>query len=315
MTRPSLSVVVPTHNTRELTLRCLSSLADGGVAPVDVIVVDDDSSDGTAEAVRALDPDIELLSTDTNVGFTKAANLGVARTRGDVILLLNSDTEVLEGALAALVAAFTDDPTLGIGGAELFDPNGAAQWRAGGRPTGVWLFVQASGLGATLSRLPGRRLLGAPGAGRTGAVDWVAGTAMAVRREVWESCGPFDEGFRFYCQDLDLCTRAGAAGSVVAVVNGFRVLHHHGATISRRSGASGSFHPALMWTDLLRFVKKDRGARAARRAASAIRAGARLRLIGLALRAPFATGVGSDEIRRQRRAYREGLEALSMARR
>ena len=100
-----LSVVIPTRDTRELTLGCLESLRGGGETPVDVIVIDDASSDGTAEAIRAVYPEATVVETGRNVGFSRAVNLGVKRTVGDVILVLNSDTEILEGALSALMGA------------------------------------------------------------------------------------------------------------------------------------------------------------------------------------------------------------------
>ena len=308
MAHSTLSVVIPTHDTRELTLRCLGSLGHGGVSPVDVVVVDDASSDGTAEAVRADLPEVVVVETGRNVGFSRAVNLGVEKAAGDVILVLNSDTEVGEGALAALVAAFSDDETLGIAGAELMDPDGTPQWRAGRWPTGTWLFAQASGLGSILSRIPGRRIAGSGGAAVSGAVDWVSGAAMAVRREVWVNCGPLDESFRFYCQDLDLCYSARQAGWSVAVVPSFGVLHHHGATIANAPGASGAFHPAHLWTDLVRFAAKNQGPEKARRAAKALRAGARVRLAGRAVAGIFSSDRAAWM--RDTAGYREGLEAI-----
>jgi GT2 family glycosyltransferase len=310
MSTPSLSVVIPTHDTRELTLRCLGSLTAGGVAPVEIILVDDVSSDGTADAVRAGFPDVVVLEAERNLGFSRAANLGVGRASGELILVLNSDTEVDDGALAALVGAFADDESLGIGGAELLDPDGTAQWRAGRWPSPTWLFTQASGLGSLLGRIPGRGLVGG-GAARSGSVDWVSGAAMAVRREVWRSCGPFDERYRFYCQDLDLCASARRAGWAVAVIPGFVVFHHQGATIGASPGASGSFHPAHLWTDLVRFTAKIEGAAAAERAAAALRAGGRVRLAGRAV----AALVASDRAAwaRDSDGFREGVKALSAA--
>jgi len=304
-----LSVVIPTRDTLELTERCLVSLREGGETPVDVIVVDDASSDGTASAIRADHPEVTVVETGRNLGFSRAVNLGVERTSGDVVLVLNSDTEVLKGALAALAGAFADDRTLGIGGAELQDPDGTPQWRAGRWPTTSWLLAQASGLGSITSRLPGRHRVGSSGATTSGAVDWVSGAAMAVRREVWESRGPFDAGYRFYCQDLDLCASAQRAGWSVAVIPGFRVLHHHGATISELDGASDSFHPAHLWSDLIRFTDKHEGPGAARRAAAALKAGARLRLAGRAVAGVFSQDREMWE--RESKAFREGLAAIS----
>jgi len=304
-----LSVVIPTRDTRELTLGCLESLRGGGETPVDVIVIDDASSDGTAEAIRAVYPEATVVETGRNVGFSRAVNLGVKRTVGDVILVLNSDTEILEGALSALMGAFADDWALGIGGAELLDPDGSPQWRAGRWPSTLWLLTQSSGLGSMANRLPGRHRVGSSGATRTGAVDWVSGAAMAVRREVWETSGPFDVDYRFYCQDLDLCASAQKSGWSVAVVPGFGVLHHHGATISEAEGASGTFHPAHLWADLVRFTEKHQGSEAARRAALALGTGARLRLAGRAVAGVFSSD--RDAWERETEAFRRGLEAIT----
>ncbi len=308
MVLPSISVVIPTHDTRELTLRCLGSLGYGGAPLADVIVVDDASSDGTADAVSARHPGVIVVATEGNIGFSRAVNLGAERATGDLLLVLNSDTEVGEGVLADLAEVFSDDTSLGIGGAELIDPDGAPQWRAGQWPTLRWLFAQASGFGPILGRLPGRGIVNTGGAGETGTVDWVTGAAMAIRREVWESCGPFDIGYRFYCQDLDLCYTARRAGWSVAVIPGFKVLHHHGATISVVPGASGVFHPAHLWTDLVRFTEKREGARGAARAAAVLRAGARLRLAGRAVAGVLSPD--RDAWKRDSEGYREGLRAL-----
>lgn len=309
MAYPTLSVVIPTHDTRELTLRCLGSLGYGGVPLIEVIVVDDASSDGTAEAVTTRHPGVIVVATDGNVGFSRAVNLGAERATGDLLLVLNSDTEIGEEVLPDVVTAFAENERLGIGGAALIDPDGTPQWRAGRWPTTKWLFVQASGAGSIVGRLPswGREETG--GAGETGPVDWVTGAAMAIRREVWEGCGPFDIDYRFYCQDLDLCYTARQAGWSVEVIPEFKVLHHHGASISVAPGASGVFHPAHLWTDLVRFTNKHDGAGAAVRAAAALRTGARLRLAARAVGGVFSPDRAAWE--RDSEGYREGLKALS----
>lgn len=304
---PSLSVVIPTHNTRGLTLRCLQSLGGGGAQPVDVVVVDDASDDGTAEAIQAAHPSATIVETASNLGFSAAVNIGVQRTTGDLIVVLNSDTEVREGGFGALCGAFADDPNLGIAGASLINPDGSPQWSAGPWPDQLWLFAQASGIGSLTSRLrggPKRR----PTSSESIKVDWVSGAAIAVRRQVWDDCGPFDEGYRFYCQDLDLCWAAAKAGRRVAVIGGFVVLHHRGASIGTAGGAADGVQPAMLWSDLYRFIDKTRGSDAARRARAALMAGARLRVAG--------RGIASLLVRdragwRQRTAaYRDGLDAL-----
>jgi N-acetylglucosaminyl-diphospho-decaprenol L-rhamnosyltransferase len=315
--RPPLSVIVPTHDTRELTLACLAALARQDLPGIEIILVDDASSDGTSEAVAGLHPAVRVLRPDRPAGFTHAANLGLEAARGEVLLLLNSDTEVDPGGLAALRAAFAADPGLGVAGGTLRYPDGRPQWSGGPAPSLAWLFGLASGLPALLGRLPFYRRLRPP-AGIGGSVDWVTGAALGLRRVALASLGPtgesvpLDEGFRFYGQDLDLCLRLAAAGWGVAVVPGFRVMHHHGATIGRRSGDSQGRrqHPGLLWTDLLYWAGKHRGASWAARAARAIRAGALLRLAGRSFAGPFQPPPGRAAFAAESAALRQALEAI-----
>ncbi len=310
---PRLSVVIPTCDTRELTLRCLESVV-AGAPGCQVIVVDDGSGDGTAAAIARARPAVEVLVNERREGFSRAANRGLAAAAGELLLLLNSDTEITDGSLSALESAFARDSQLGVAGAELRFPGGAPQWGAGLEPTPGWLFAQASGLPALLGRLPGYRRLRPPGRGPEARVDWVSGAAMAMRRSVWEAAGPLDERYRFYCQDLDLCLAARDLGWRVAVVAGFVVVHHHGATISAGGGSAAPYHPELMWTDLVRFADKRRGPAAARRATAALRAGARLRLLGRALAAPLVARARRGQWQRDTAAFAAGLQALQRLR-
>ena len=306
---PPLSIVIPTHGTRELTLRCLDSLASGAPA-LEVIVVDDASADGTVEAIARRHPGVTVLVNERRAGFTRSANRGLAAAAGALLLLLNSDTEVAGESLAALQSAFAEDPQLGIAGADLRFPDGAPQWSAGLEPTQRWLLAQASGLPSLLGRLPGYRRLRPVGRGPGARVDWVSGAAMAMRRAVWEAAGPLDERYRFYCQDLDLCLAARELGWRVAVVPGFVVIHHHGATISAGGGSATPYHPELMWTDLVRFAGKRGGPAAAHRAAAALRAGARLRLLGRGLAAPLIGRGRRKRWQQDTAAFAAGLRAL-----
>ncbi len=334
---PSLSVVVPTRDTRELTLACLAALgrelpeidAPETAGPrraspepdhpetsrpvslrdVELILVDDASHDGTAAAARARHPRLAVLRTPEPVGFTRAANLGLEAARGDVVLLLNSDTEVAPGALAALAAAFAADPRLGAAGAALVYPDGSPQWSGGAAPTLLWLFGLASGLPALLGRLPFYRRLRAPGR-PPGRVEWVTGAALALRRAALAEVGRFDERFRFYAQDLDLCLRLGEAGWRVALLPGARVMHHHGATIGRAGASAGPAHPELLWTDLLRWAEKHRGAAYATKARRALLAGAALRLRGRSLATAFIARSKREAFRRQTAAYAGARRAL-----
>jgi hypothetical protein len=340
---PALSVVVPSRNTRELTLACLAALAAAAaarpeLAALEVVLVDDAGDDGIGAAVAARHPDVRLLRLDQQAGFTRAANRGLQAAAGGVLLLLNSDAEVGgDGSgLVALLARFAAEPRLGVAGAALRYPDGTPQWSGGGEPKAAWLFALASGLPELLGRAPLYRRWRPASGRRTTAVAWVTGAAMAIRRDVWEQVGPLDEGFGFYAQDLDFCLRARQAGWTVAVVPEFEVIHHHGATIQgeggrrrgRRAGAgatgdpcedagrrrgsdAGAVHPELLWTDLLRWAAKRGGAPAARRAARALLAGGRLRLLGRRLAAPLVPAAERARFREDSEAFGRAVSAVA----
>lgn len=275
-----LSIVIPTHNTKKLVLGCLESLeasASAGWA-LEIIVVDDASTDGSAEAILGRFPDIRVLSHDRAQGFSKAANAGLKAAKGSRFLLLNSDTRLPSLSLEALEREFEEHGVPQIIGAQLLNPDGSPQWSGGDFPSGLWLFALTSGLGALRSRLmrPDRRNSGE--AGRV--VDWVSGAAMAFDRRVWEQVGPLDESFSFYGQDLDFCRRARKAGIETILLPDFRVVHEHGGTVQRRGSAVGTVDPGLLWIDLLRYVELHHSPEVFRRFRRLMRLGAKMRLAG-----------------------------------
>ena len=309
-----LSVIIPTHETRELTLRCLATLRLCDPQPHEVIVVDNASTDDTAQAVLRKYPSHTVARLAENEGYSAATNHGVARASGDLLLLLNSDTEVEAAGLGAVFQAFRRDPQLGIVGAALRNLDSTPQWSGGRRPNWLWFFAVASGIPTLLGRLRAWRRLHSPSGSGGGAVDWVAGTAMVIRRTVWEKVGPFDLGYRFYCQDIDLCVSAADAGWRIAILPDFKVLHHLGGTISGEGGAVAQFHPELLWTDLLRFADKCNGPAAARSAFLALRLGGGLRLFGRRLVAPIIPKNDKAQWRATNSAYIAALHALNRAR-
>jgi N-acetylglucosaminyl-diphospho-decaprenol L-rhamnosyltransferase len=226
----------------------------------EVIVADDGSSDGTSELLGREVPEVTVVRLESNRGFAPAVNRGASTACGRIILLLNSDALVEEGALAAIVAAFDADPTLGVAGARLVNEDGTAQWSGGRTPTLPWMIGVVSGAGR-FARFFRRRHRQEclchidPAACRKHGhsflcdVDWVSGAAMAIRRKVWEAAGPLDERFRFYCQDIELCLRARKAGWRVAVVENARVVHAIGGTVAGNGALRHD--PERLWPDLL----------------------------------------------------------------
>ncbi len=314
MTNPTfaatpLSVVIPTLDTRDLVLEALDSVVRECPPETEIIVVDDGSSDGTTDAVLQRRPETIVLRSERPHGFSAAANRGLDRARGDLLLLLNSDAALTPDCIPPLFDAFETDPSLGIAGAALRFPDGRPQWSGGRFPTLCWLFALTSGAGSLAPSLPLYRRMKPPGT--TGAaVDWVTGAAMAIRREAWDELRPLDEGYRFYGQDLDLCRRATDTGWAVALVPEFSVVHRHGATISRKPGTTDGADPRALWSDLLRWVERHEGRQRARRARRVMLTGARLRIAAIRLAGLTASAPRRRELKERRDLYSQAAQSL-----
>jgi GT2 family glycosyltransferase len=223
--QPLVVGVVLTWNGREDTLRCLEALESSSYPRLDLLVVDNGSSDGTVEAVRVAHPNAEVVHSDVNLGFAGGNNLGIERALAngaDHVLILNNDTECERDAVAELVRVATLLPRAGaLCSKVLFvDPPGVI-WYAGAsfdprrgynrRHTG---YLQPDG----------------PGYRATVETDRACGAAMLVPRPALEEVGVFDEALFLYAEDTDWSLRAHAAGYRLYVVGSSVVRHHVSAS-------------------------------------------------------------------------------------
>jgi GT2 family glycosyltransferase len=276
---PALSVVIVTHDTREVTLDCLASLAEHAAGlPHETFVVDNASSDGTAEAVAGRFPDVELIARRDNGGFSVANNDALRRARGRHTLLLNSDTIVQPGALEAMVEFLDAHPETGLVGCRLVDAEGRTDASAGGLPgfrmqiaswTGVRRLVPAGVVRRALSVGPLRRLVEALVGGyfvpaTSGSepreVAFLSGACVLVRREVWDQIGWMDERFFLYLEDADLCRRAADAGWRLHYLPGPTIVHLGGRSFAARS-RGGTHHVSRERArSLVRYFTKHGGA-------------------------------------------------------
>lgn len=308
MTAPSLSIVIPTFNTAAMTLECcraaLAALPHGG----EVIVVDDASSDDTCDLLRANVPEVRVLRLERNQRFAGAANAGVAASRGEIVLLLNSDARLERGAPAAFLAAFAREPRLGVAGAQLLNADGTLQWSGGPVPGLLWLTVMVSGVARFLPRRRRDR-------GARSHVAWVSGAAMAFRRAVWNDAGPLEKRYRFYAQDLAFCMHAHTLGWDVRIVDEARVVHDGGSTVRQWRGVAELPHdPALLWPDLLQWGRSQHGAVWAGAARLLMIAAVLPRIAARRLRELFLRGDARQRARSATRAYRAALQQLLVER-
>jgi GT2 family glycosyltransferase len=309
-TKLRVSVVIPTHKARERTLRCLAALWLCNPQADEVIVVDDGSDDNTAHSVLRKYPRHIVVRLPSKRGFAAAANHGLSRASGDVLLLLDNDTEVDPSAIGAILHAFQADDHLGVAGAALRRPGGGHQWSGGRLPGSLWCFALASGLPSVLERIRVWRWLRSHSILRRRHVDWVSGAAIAVRRSLWEEIGPFDLEYRLRGQYVDLCVSASDAGWGIEIIPGFTAVYPASGTTSA-DGTTSSSPEELMWTDLLRFAGKRNGYGAARQSERALRWGGHLRLIGRRMATPLVPQEHRDEWQAATAAYANALRTIA----
>jgi N-acetylglucosaminyl-diphospho-decaprenol L-rhamnosyltransferase len=305
-----VTAAIVSFNTRELLLRCLRSIAreiDPG--SLEVWVVDNSSTDGSAEAARSLAPGVRVLEPGRNLGFGPAVNLVASQTDSEWLLAANADVALEPGALEALLAA-GEDPIVGCVAPRLILPDGSTQHSVYPFPT--LRFTAAFNLG--LQRLSPRVrerlcLEGDWDPARARAVPWAIGACVLLRRRAFEEAGGFDDRQWLYAEDLDLGWRLHDRGWVTRYEPSARVLHESGAATRN---AFGEWRATTFMAATYAVLARRRGrARAALTAVLNV-AGAGVRLAWMAplgFVVPRWQGQAADT-RRWLRAHLAGLRSL-----
>ena len=240
MTAPVLSIIIVNYNGGRLLEACLASLAaHPATCATEIILVDNASVDGSRQWVAAERPDVRLVALDSNLGLTRGFNRGVAIATGSILLSLDSDTEVTDGALDAMLACLDAEPGAGASGATLIYPDGTAQKTARRFPSPLaGLFGRRSALTRLFPNNPfSRRYLMADFADLAVPfdVDTLSTACMAVRRRVIEEVGAYDEAFFVYWSDTDWCHRIKAAGWRILSLPGAVVVHNENLKARHRA--------------------------------------------------------------------------------
>jgi len=223
-----ISILIVSFNTRDVLRECLLSVyREIGSLRVQVIVVDNASSDGSPEMVELEFPEVELIRSAINLGFGRANNLGIESARGRYVVLLNSDAFLTEGSLRRSLVHMNNNPRTGLGGCRFIGRDGSWQPSARMFPTVLGDLIVLSGLAA---RFPRSRFFGR--ADRTWAdvmepaeVDWVPGAYSIIRSDVLAVTGLFDPRFFLYYEEIDLCMRIKEKGYLVCYWPDIVVVH------------------------------------------------------------------------------------------
>jgi GT2 family glycosyltransferase len=225
-----VSILLVNWNTRDMTLECLASIYQQTTRiSFEVIVVDNGSTDGSAEAIAAAFPQVTLLAESTNHGFAGATNMQARLARGEKLLLLNTDTVVLDHAIDALAEFAREQPRARIWGGRTLFGDGSLNPTSCWRKMSLWS-VLARTLGLT-ALAPGSGLFnprGYPGWARDSErhVDIVTGCLLMIDRQMWHSLDGFDPRFFMYGEEADLCLRAAAMGAAPMITPAATIIHY-----------------------------------------------------------------------------------------
>jgi GT2 family glycosyltransferase len=241
---PRVSVVIVSFRSRAALEPCLASLeAEARAVPLEIVVVDNASGDGTPAWIAARHPSVRVIDNRENRGFTRGVNQGVAASRAPALLLLNPDCELEPGALPSWLEALEARPRAAAVAPLLLDASGGIA-RSCGRFPDLWtLACDHLGLASAFPR--SRGFGGYKYGGREVAsldrVDWASGAALLVRRAAWDAVGPLDEGLFMYMEEVDWCRRAARQGWEVRLAPEVRVVHV-GQQSSRQAPAESYRH-------------------------------------------------------------------------
>jgi GT2 family glycosyltransferase len=221
-----LSIVIVSWNVRDLLNLCLRSL---GGSSLEIIVVDNGSTDGSIDLVRSQFPHVRLIANTENLGFPAANNQGIQVASGRYILLLNPDTEVVRDALSTMVAYCDEHQDVGMVGPQLLNSDRSVQSSRRRFPTLATAFFESTWLQPYAPRRVLERYYVLDQTDeQVQDVDWVYGAAMLARREAIQQVGLMDEGYFMYSEELDWCRRFWEAGWRVVYVPAAQIIHHGG---------------------------------------------------------------------------------------
>ena len=269
--RASLSIVIVSHNAAGDLRNCLASLAAAPPSlPHDIIVVDNRSADGSVALARRMLPGGQVIALDENLGFAAANNVGIRATRGELLLLLNSDTIVPPKAIDRLCARLADHPDAAVAGPRLVDAAGRAELSFGPmlsplvelrRKTAAALY--ARGVGPVARWIDRTTRL-------EQFVDWVSGACLLVLRKDAEAVGLLDERFFMYTEDVDFCAAIRRQGRRILFAPAAEITHLRGRSAAAAPAATNrayrrsqlafyeKHHPR--WAPVLRLYLRLKGA-------------------------------------------------------
>lgn len=251
-----LGVIVVNYRTAGLTIRSVASILEQRIAGLDhIVVIDNNSRDGSVGRIRRAFPALRVIASETNGGFGAGVNFGLKWRDEDYVLILNPDTYFENNSVLRVVSYMKDHPDIGIAGLDLVNRDGSRQYSARrfyslldvvGRRVGI--------VGNLMHKRMDRHLM--KDAWRSHApfdAEWIMGTGFVAKRDLIMTLGGMDEDYFLYMEDVDLCARVWNAGFRVVCFPEAQLVHDH-----QRSSATNPFSFAARQhiISLLKFSSK-----------------------------------------------------------
>ncbi|MBI2040363.1 glycosyltransferase family 2 protein [Candidatus Microgenomates bacterium] len=248
MDQLDLSVIILSYNTKEITHRCLQKLEEAKIYcekklnnKIEVIALDNGSSDGSAQMIKTDHPQVKLIESKENLGFSKGNNLAMKQCNNPFILLLNSDVYVEEDSLYKTLAYFKVNKNCDVMGAKLKYASGKLQPSAGNLPNPLNIITWILGLGflpLINNFIPPLHARNMPFFSKAHQVGWIMGAFFMIKKAIFEKTLGFDENLFMHMEEVEWCKRINMAHFKIWYVPQVEVVHLHGASSKFDLGAS-----------------------------------------------------------------------------
>jgi N-acetylglucosaminyl-diphospho-decaprenol L-rhamnosyltransferase len=219
---PLISILIVNYNGKTFLDECFSSIKEHCSFRAEIIVVDNASSDGSAEYILKHHPDVQVIQNKENAGFSRGNNIAAKHAHGKYLLLLNNDTKLLSDLGPAILTMERND-RIGALGVKMLGRKEEYRFSAGHFPTPLKLLKYSN-----LYRKDGSFLKGTFLTKDVVPVDWVEGSFLITRSELWDRLGGLDEEYFMYGEDIDFCYRVKAVGMEVQYFPGIAFMHYGG---------------------------------------------------------------------------------------
>lgn len=237
-----LSIIILNYKSKGLLKQCIRGILDARLPMAhEVIAIDNHSNDGSVEMVRQEFPDVTMISSPTNVGYSAGNNLGLKRATGKYLLIVNPDVAVFAQAVQQLIDYLKEHPRVGLVVPQLANPDGSIQDSCYRFPNAWIPILRRSPLGKlpTAKKVLARYMMNDWDHQQPQAVGWALGACFMLRREAFDEVGFFDDRFFLYFEDVDYCRRLWQAGWEVHCLPAAEMVHYHRRLSADRPGLSG----------------------------------------------------------------------------